>query len=71
MDLMTCGADETPGQDRTVCLPDKDCFMGNPLQCITLPGGLDGDLGGDLGGDMGDMGGMGDFGGDMGDEPDE
>ncbi len=33
-DLATCGPDETPGQTRTVCVPDPSCFP-NPQTCIS------------------------------------
>lgn len=39
-DFATCGADETPGQERTVCLPDLDCYP-NAQSCIQgFPGGF-------------------------------
>ena len=39
VDFSTCGADETPGAERDVCLPDPDCYTGDPLACISgFPG---------------------------------
>ena len=38
LDVATCGADETPGASRMVCLPDPRCFP-DPTGCISgLPG---------------------------------
>jgi hypothetical protein len=34
MDLSECGADQTEGQSRTVCLPDPNCFP-DPMNCIS------------------------------------
>ena len=40
-DFSTCGADETPGASRDVCLPDPACYTGDPLACFTgFPGGF-------------------------------
>jgi hypothetical protein len=35
-DMHTCGADQTPGEDRQVCLPDPSCFP-DVQSCIELP----------------------------------
>jgi len=38
LDLATCAPDQTPGEDRTVCLPDPACFP-SAMSCISgLPG---------------------------------
>ena len=36
IDLMTCGADQTAGTSRSICLPDPACFS-NPLACTSFP----------------------------------
>jgi hypothetical protein len=33
VDFLTCGADQTPGASRQVCLPDPACYL-NPTSCI-------------------------------------